>query len=90
MLISSSLCGAYKNWEVLECKTTAAVRRTCPTDDTDNHNGVTLLVKRRNPIECRLLDESSLCLVGSVAEWLACWTQAQKGLGSNRSRDAVG
>ena len=22
---------------------------------------------------------------GSVAEWLACWTQAQKGLGSNRS-----
>ena len=27
---------------------------------------------------------------GSVAEWLACWTQAQKGLGSNRSCDAVG
>ena len=26
----------------------------------------------------------------SVAEWLACWTQAQRGLGSNRSRDAVG
>jgi len=25
----------------------------------------------------------------SVAEWLACWTQAQKGPGSNRSRDAV-
>ena len=25
-----------------------------------------------------------------VAEWLACWTQAQKGQGSNRSRDAVG
>jgi len=25
-----------------------------------------------------------------IAEWLACWTQAQKGLGSNRSRDAVG
>ena len=25
----------------------------------------------------------------SVAEWLACWTQAQNGLGSNRSRDAV-
>jgi len=29
-------------------------------------------------------------LGGSVAEWLACWAQAQKGLGSNRSRDAVG
>jgi len=28
---------------------------------------------------------------GSVlAEWLACWTQSQKGLGSNRSRDAIG
>jgi len=27
---------------------------------------------------------------GSVAEWLARWTQAQKGPGSNRSRDAVG
>ena len=25
----------------------------------------------------------------SVAEWLACWTQVQKGLGSNRSCDAV-
>ena len=27
---------------------------------------------------------------GSVAEWLACCTQAQMGPGSNRSRDAVG
>ena len=27
---------------------------------------------------------------GSVAEWLACWTQAQQGPGSNRSQDAVG
>jgi len=26
----------------------------------------------------------------SVAEWLACWTQAQKGLGSYHNRDAVG
>ena len=25
-------------------------------------------------------------LGGSVAEWLACWTQAQKDPGSNRSR----
>jgi len=31
-----------------------------------------------------------LLLGGSVAEWLACWTQALKGPGSNRSRDAVG
>ena len=28
-------------------------------------------------------------VVFSVAEWLACWTKAQKGPGSNRSRDAV-
>ena len=29
---------------------------------------------------------------GSVAEWLACWTQAKReeGPGSNHSRDAVG
>ena len=26
---------------------------------------------------------------GWVAEWLACWTQAQKGRDSNRSRDDV-
>ena len=25
-----------------------------------------------------------------AAEWLACWTQAQKGMDSNPSRDAVG
>ena len=40
----------------------------------------------------RYLHICLLCCVwgGSVAEWLACWAQAQKGLGSNRSRDAVG
>ena len=27
---------------------------------------------------------------GSVADWLACWSQAQKGQGSNRSHDSVG
>jgi len=39
------------------------------------------------------LDCTMYCLEGmggSVAERLACWTQAQKGPGSNRSRDAVG
>jgi len=30
--------------------------------------------------------DSHVALGGSVAEWLACWTQAQKGLGSNCSR----
>jgi len=33
---------------------------------------------------------STILQGGSVAEWLACWTQAQKGPGSNHSRDAVG
>jgi len=33
---------------------------------------------------------SSVLPLYSAAEWLACWTQAQKGPGSNRSRDAVG
>ena len=37
-----------------------------------------------------ILYAASDWLGGSVAEWLACWTQAQKGLGSNRSREAVG
>ena len=47
------------------------------------------------PYRKRLLFWFSTCLGcivtvgGSVAEWLACWTQAQKGPGSNRSRDAV-
>ena len=27
---------------------------------------------------------------GSVAEWLACWTEAQKGPSSNHSCDTVG
>jgi len=36
------------------------------------------------------LDFSNSNRGGSVAEWLACWTQAQKDLCSNRSREAVG
>jgi len=35
------------------------------------------------------LNHGRLLEGGSVAEWLACWTRAQKGPGSNRSRDAV-
>jgi len=41
-------------------------------------------------VKSRSLSFLSCALGGSLAEWLACWTQAQKGLGSNRSRDAVG
>jgi len=48
------------------------------------------------PFPCSFPAVSSLSPVftslygSSVAEWLARWTQAQKDLGSNRSRDAVG
>ena len=46
-------------------------------------------------IICVMLSDAKLqyltyCIQGGlVAEWSACWTQAQKGLGLNRSRDAV-
>jgi len=43
--------------------------------------------QRRSMVAVRIMQ----ChMGGSVAEWLACWTQMQKGLGSNLSRDAVG
>ena len=40
--------------------------------------------------EGRSVPVNEMVLGGSVAEWLVCWTQAQKGPGSNRSGDAVG
>jgi len=43
-------------------------------------------VKKNGPMS---ISEYSI-VGGSVAEWLACWTQAQKAPSSNRSRDAVG
>jgi len=41
---------------------------------------------------CFVFPIFTLCtyLDGSVTEWLACWTQALKGPGSNCSRDVVG
>ena len=49
-----------------------------------------VLLTRRSTCRGDIFQLQSLGLGGSVAEWLVCWTQAQKGLGSNRSRDAVG
>jgi len=46
-------------------------------------------LKSRSSSSCRLL-YFTVGECGSVAEWLACWTQALKDPGSNRSRDAVG
>ena len=48
-----------------------------PTDDETT--------RRRRSVSLQYTEEG-----GSVAEWLACWTQAQKGPGSNSSHDAVG
>jgi len=46
-------------------------------------------------VSCKLIGlgpnfSTGIGLGGSVAEWFACWIQAQKDPGSNRSRDAVG
>jgi len=51
---------------------------------------IALSDSRDNSVRDEINDIGSLSQGGSVAEWLACWTQAQKGPGSNRSRDAVG
>ena len=45
---------------------------------------------RRHVVGNTLINVGYCAMGGSVAEWLACWTQVQKGPGSNRSRDAVG
>jgi len=39
---------------------------------------------------CLRVKESQSMTGDNVDEWLACWTQAQKGPGSNRSSNAVG
>jgi len=44
----------------------------------------------RPDVDFLYTDFRFVALGGSVAEWLACWSQAQKDPGSNRSRDAVG
>jgi len=52
---------------------------------------LTRVVREKGPLNrCVCVCVGGWVATDSVAEWLACWTQAQKGLGSNRSRDAVG
>ena len=55
---------------------------------------VTGLLAKKLPASVKYVDTGRhftskvyCCVLFSVAEWLACWTQAQKGLGSNRSRN---
>jgi len=49
-----------------------------------------LMFVRLSVRSSRLFPKASFTVGGSVAEWLACCTRAQKGVGSNPSRDAVG
>ena len=35
------------------------------------------------------LFKKKIVATGTVARWLVCWTQAQKGPGSNRSHDVI-
>jgi len=70
--------------------------QTSYINDVIGYGLATVRVKHLNSVCTALLNRNFKhstyypCQGGSVAEWLACWTQAQKGLGSNRSRDAVG
>ena len=67
-----------------ECHHSITTYRTDPTKTQPVFETQLLLIqKARSP--GLYLRPSSI-----QAEWLACWTQAQKGPGSNRSRDAVG
>ena len=68
----------------------AAVALITTTTSTTQKRQVT--ARRRVPDRLGRIrfTESRFRLGGSVAEWIACWTQAQKGPGSNCSRDAVG
>jgi len=54
-----------------------------PTQTAKKQDSITLLGKANYPLVITPRG-------GTVAEWLACWTQAEKGVGSNRSREAVG
>jgi len=74
--------------------TTTTTRGRSPRDRATTPSGVFSVrdVKTRssNYLSGKVFFWYYLARGGSVAEWLACRTQAQKGPGSNRSRDAVG
>jgi len=69
----------------------ARKRHAIPTEprrlltDGRNRKSVIAFEVETSSVECGRVTVDS----GSVAEWLACWTQAQKVLSSNRSRDAA-
>jgi len=62
----------------------------CVLYTTGHHYGADILGPAHGYTMIMKLRQLTPVEGGSVVEWLACWTQAQKGPGSNRSRDAVG
>ena len=83
------------------CHRTASVEQVADTAEAAAVNQYSLLPTKNISVPVcpwtpgyRLMTVFLCALVlpwgGSVAEWLPCWTQAQKGPGSNRSCDAVG
>jgi len=69
-------------------KTTELNRSQLSTADVQTHKVIEQLMSILKLMEDMLVYCIKRC--GSVAEWLTCWTQAQKGLCSIRSRDDVG
>jgi len=67
--------------------------RHCPHVPAERRAAAPLHAERRRAANLKQSPSNSSMhhykLGGSVAEWLACWTQARKVLGSNRSHDAV-
>ena len=71
-----------------ECRSTRRWEKPCIVQQQRSHHKSTS--KHRNDVFNSFYQITPLTEGGSEAEWLACWTQATKGLGSNLSRDAVG
>jgi len=81
-------CWAPLPWlVVLLCRSSSAIMKNVLAckDDSDY-----IPPRKIANIKKVIFLDSKLNAGGSVVEWLACCTQAQKGLGSNRSRDPVG
>ena len=91
---TSGWWGLRWQWHQLDlCKQPAPCSRqiTTPTPQRSVFTGRMLFVTPNQ--QCQSTEAfiiiTWLIMGGSVAGWLACWTQAQKGPGSNRSRDKL-
>ena len=95
--ISQCVCMKYPHASKFRYSSETHNTRCFLPDANDPREMQPTAAERRHTISmcdcaCRAQTENDRATIkgGSVAEWLACWTQAQKGLGSNRSRDDVG